>query len=80
MVKTISYNWEKYLIASTGTVSLELQYLPRGAKTAKTCSLENLASHAPTINLFRTKRTRGWWPCRGTDKDTKAEILGVGDL
>ncbi|KAF2886392.1 hypothetical protein ILUMI_19781, partial [Ignelater luminosus] len=59
-----------------GTVSLELSYLPRGAKTAKSCSLQNLEPHVPTVNLFRTKRTRGWWPCRGTDKETKAEILG----
>lgn len=36
-----------------------------------------LSEGAPTINLFKAKRTKGWWPFRGTDEESEKEILTV---
>ena len=37
---------------------------PRGAKTVKQCTLDMLKTDGsvPMINLFKQKRTKGWWP------------------
>jgi len=47
-----------------GSLSLELWSMPRGAKVASMCKLHLLKSDAPRINLFKIRRTRGWWPFR----------------
>jgi hypothetical protein len=60
---------------------LDLTKIPTGAKSAKLCTIETLkgksnsmiAAKAKTgeINLFKAKRTRGWWPfirLEGKDK------------
>ena len=43
---------------------MDLNKFPRGARTAKLCSLEMLKTDGsvPTLNLFKQKRTKGWWP------------------
>ncbi|GLH09812.1 Otoferlin-like protein [Gryllus bimaculatus] len=41
---------------------LDLLRLPRGAKESSQCSLRLLDAKAPTVNLFKVKCTRGWWP------------------
>ncbi|KOB67239.1 Otoferlin [Operophtera brumata] len=47
-----------------GALTLDLNRFPRGAKSAKLCTLEMLCSDGavPTINIFKQKRVRGWWP------------------
>ncbi|XP_057672230.1 otoferlin [Diorhabda carinulata] len=45
-----------------GTLSLELAKLYRPAKTANKCTLKIVERGAPTINLFKIRRTKGWWP------------------
>lgn len=47
-----------------GTLILELCSMPRGAKLSSRCTLKMLASNASKINLFKIKKTRGWWPFR----------------
>ena len=47
-----------------GAITLDLNRFPRGAKTAKQCSLGMVKSDGsiPMVNLFKQKRTKGWWP------------------
>jgi len=41
-----------------------LNRFPRGAKTVKQCTLDMLKTDGsvPMVNLFKQKRTKGWWP------------------
>ncbi|CAG9864670.1 unnamed protein product [Phyllotreta striolata] len=57
-----------------GTVTLELAKLHRPAKAVNKCTLHIVEKGAPTINLFKIRRTKGWWPLRGVDRVTKMEI------
>ena len=47
-----------------GAITLDLNHFPRGAKTVKQCSLDMLKTDGsvPMMNLFKQKRTKGWWP------------------
>ncbi|XP_059059908.1 otoferlin-like [Achroia grisella] len=47
-----------------GAITLDLNRFPRGAKSAKLCTLEMLRSDGtvPLINIFKQKRVKGWWP------------------
>ncbi|CAB4068037.1 OTOF [Lepeophtheirus salmonis] len=47
-----------------GAITMDLNRFPRGAKTAKKCTSDMLKTDGtvPTINLFKQKRTKGWWP------------------
>ncbi|CAH1125161.1 unnamed protein product [Ceutorhynchus assimilis] len=46
-----------------GTIQLELSKMPRGASSSKLCTMEIMKPSAKNkINLFKTGRTRGWWP------------------
>ena len=40
------------------------EWPPRAAKTVKQCTLDMLKTDGsvPMINLFKQKRTKGWWP------------------
>ncbi|NXA71646.1 FR1L6 protein, partial [Thryothorus ludovicianus] len=47
-----------------GTLELDLNGLPRAAKTSKSCNLGTVvaASEENKISIFQQKRIRGWWP------------------
>ena len=47
-----------------GAITLDLNKFPRGARSASLCTLDMLRTDGsvPTINLFKMKRTKGWWP------------------
>ena len=47
-----------------GAITLDLNRFPRAAKTVKQCTLDMLKTDGsvPMINLFKQKRTKGWWP------------------
>ncbi|XP_015214984.2 fer-1-like protein 6 isoform X2 [Lepisosteus oculatus] len=45
-----------------GTVELDLHGFPRGAKSAKGCTLDMLKDTTEKISIFQQKRSRGWWP------------------
>ena len=55
-----------------GAITLDLNRFPRAAKTVKQCTLDMLKTDGsvPMINLFKQKRTKGWWPLYiKTDQD-----------
>ena len=54
-----------------GSITLDLNKFPRGAKTAKQCNLGMLKTDGtvPTMNLFKQKRTKGWWPMYAKDEN-----------
>lgn len=60
-----------------GSLTIELHKFPRGARSSKKCSLALLTPEAPTFNLFRVKRTKGWWPFEGLDRINKEYYLSV---
>lgn len=62
-----------------GILILDLTKLPRGAKASKTCDLSILHSNAPRLNLFRTRRTKGWWPFI-TVEDNREVFAGCIEL
>ncbi|KAF6029914.1 OTOF [Bugula neritina] len=43
-----------------GSFSEELTRFPRGAKSMERCDL--ITPDMPTVNLFKQKRIKGWWP------------------
>ena len=45
--------------------------IPKPAKNPKKCSLKLLGTDGkvPTLNLFRNKRCKGWWPVAAREKD-----------
>ncbi|CAH1957374.1 unnamed protein product [Acanthoscelides obtectus] len=57
-----------------GSLTLELSRLKRGAKTSKKCNLKLLDKRAPVINLFRIRRTRGWWVFKNYHQKTGTNI------
>lgn len=52
------------LIQCLGALTLDLNNFPRGAKSAKLCTLEmlKLDGSVPMVNIFKQKRVKGWWP------------------
>lgn len=47
-----------------GSLNLELSSMPRGAKISTSCRLNMFEETTPKIDLFKVRRTRGWWPFR----------------
>ena len=54
-----------------GQLELNLNRMPKPAKSARRCGLEQLPSYeegrassrVETVSLFESKRVYGWWPC-----------------
>ena len=45
--------------------------MPRGAKTAKSCTVETCtleSGQIPTVSIFQLRRIKGWWPFLRTDE------------
>ena len=61
-----------------GSIMLDLNKFPRGAKTAKQCNLDMLKTDGsvPTMNLFKQKRTKGWWPMYAKDENDELILQG----
>ncbi|XP_009293017.1 otoferlin isoform X43 [Danio rerio] len=61
-----------------GAIELDLNKFPRGAKTAKQCSLDMvLKEHElPTISIFKQKRVKGWWPFVAQNENDEFELTG----
>ena len=58
---------------------MDLNRFPRAAKTVKQCTLDMLKTDGsvPMINLFKQKRTKGWWPLY-IKTDNEGILLQVG--
>lgn len=60
-----------------GAISFNLNRFPRGAKTSKLCTLDMLKTeNVPTINIFKQKRVRGWWPFYIKKANDELELTG----
>lgn len=60
-----------------GAISLNLNRFPRGAKSSKLCTLEMLNTECvPTVNIFKQKRVRGWWPFYVKKENDELELTG----
>ena len=59
-----------------GGIELDLNRFPRGAKTAKQCSMELATgeTEVPMISIFKQKRVKGWWPFLARDENDELEI------
>lgn len=60
-----------------GAISLNLNRFPRGAKSSKLCTLDMLKTDSvPTVNIFKQKRVRGWWPFFIKKENDEMELTG----
>ncbi|KFU91022.1 Dysferlin, partial [Chaetura pelagica] len=56
------FSFDDYL----GSIQMDLNRMPKPAKTAEKCSLELLdenLSSSRFVSLFEQKTVKGWWPC-----------------
>lgn len=53
---------------------MDLARLPRGASLFRNCSLAITQPNATVLNLFKIRRTKGWWPLKTTDRLTQKEL------
>ena len=61
-----------------GCLTLDLNCFPRGAKSAKQCSLNMLKADVPQVNIFKQKRIKGWWPFHAKNEDDEMELTVRG--
>uniref|UniRef100_A0A670HYM9 Otoferlin n=1 Tax=Podarcis muralis TaxID=64176 RepID=A0A670HYM9_PODMU len=61
-----------------GGIELDLNRFPRGAKTAKQCSMELGTGEieVPMVSIFKQKRVKGWWPFLARDENDEMEMTG----
>lgn len=61
-----------------GAIELDLNRFPRGAKTAKQCSIDMVAPEVdlPTVSIFKQKRVKGWWPFVARNENDEMELTG----
>ncbi|XP_046666884.1 otoferlin [Homalodisca vitripennis] len=57
--------WDRDRLSSDdfiGDMVIELNKMPRGARSVKTCKLRTPLTPFQGVDLFKVKRMRGWWP------------------
>lgn len=61
-----------------GAIELDLNRFPRGAKTAKQCTLEMVTNEGemPMVSIFKQKRIKGWWPFAARNEEDEFELTG----
>ncbi|XP_064412394.1 otoferlin isoform X4 [Latimeria chalumnae] len=61
-----------------GAIELDLNRFPRGAKTAKQCSIDMVTGEVelPTVSIFKQKRVKGWWPFVARNENDEMELTG----
>uniref|UniRef100_A0A671Z419 Otoferlin n=1 Tax=Sparus aurata TaxID=8175 RepID=A0A671Z419_SPAAU len=61
-----------------GAIELDLNRFPRGAKTAKQCSIEMVTNEGemPMVSIFKQKRIKGWWPFVARNEEDEFELTG----
>ena len=70
-----------FFLLLPGQLELNLCKLPKPAKNARNCGLDQIEHskhNIDTVSLFDLKRINGWWPATGT-KDGE-QILEVSDI
>ena len=43
-------------------MSLDLAKMPRGSSNSKNCTLKLMDPALPTVNLFKIRKIKAWWP------------------
>ncbi|XP_029450348.1 dysferlin isoform X2 [Rhinatrema bivittatum] len=64
------FSFDDYL----GSVQMDLNRMPRPAKSAEKCSLnlmDDTLSPDGFVSLFEQKTVKGWWPCAGVQDEKK---------
>ncbi|ELW64043.1 Dysferlin [Tupaia chinensis] len=64
-----------------GSLQLDLNRMPKPAKTAEKCSLDQLDDtfHPEWfVSLFEQKTVKGWWPCVAEENEKKILALWIG--
>uniref|UniRef100_A0A3Q1H831 Otoferlin n=1 Tax=Anabas testudineus TaxID=64144 RepID=A0A3Q1H831_ANATE len=58
--------------------TLDLNRFPRGAKTAKQCTIEMVTNEGemPMVSIFKQKRIKGWWPFVARNEEDEYELTG----
>lgn len=72
--------------AFAGQVELNLNRMPKPAKSARRCSLEQLPSYdegrasssVESVSLFEMKRVYGWWPCASQEAGEEMQLTVSG--
>ncbi|KXJ13200.1 Otoferlin [Exaiptasia diaphana] len=61
-----------------GDLCLDLTRMPRGAKTAKTCTLDLMKQDGsiPQVSFFKMKHMKGFWPFIVNTEEEEAELAG----
>uniref|UniRef100_A0A8C7T8N5 C2 domain-containing protein n=1 Tax=Oncorhynchus mykiss TaxID=8022 RepID=A0A8C7T8N5_ONCMY len=61
-----------------GAIELDLNRFPRGAKTAKQCSINMVLNEKdiPMVSIFKQMRIKGWWPFLARDENDEFELTG----
>ncbi|XP_009319173.1 PREDICTED: dysferlin [Pygoscelis adeliae] len=68
------FSFDDYL----GSIQMDLNRMPKPAKTAEKCSLELVdesLSSSRLVSLFEQKTVKGWWPCVA-EQDQKKILAG----
>lgn len=62
--------------AAIGAIELDLNRFPRGAKTAKQCTMEMATGEVdvPLVSIFKQKRVKGWWPLLARNENDEFEL------
>ncbi|XP_068709292.1 myoferlin-like isoform X2 [Montipora foliosa] len=71
-----------------GQVELNLNRMPKPAKSARRCTLEQLPSYdggkasssVETVSLFEMKRVYGWWPCGSQELGEEMQLTGKVEM
>ncbi|KAF5301719.1 hypothetical protein FQA39_LY10650 [Lamprigera yunnana] len=62
-----------------GALTFDLNKFPRGAKSAKLCTLDVVTKQdgtVPVVNIFKQKRIKGWWPFYVKKDNEDMELTG----
>ncbi|XP_054260543.1 otoferlin-like [Macrosteles quadrilineatus] len=59
-----------------GAMVLELCKMPRGATSVRSCKPKRFLSPSHTVDLFKVKRLKGWWPFFQMSSDIEPKNAG----
>ena len=62
--RTVKETLLTVMLCSSGDLTVDLTRMPRGAKSAKTCTLDLLKQDGsvPQVSFFKIKHIKGFWP------------------
>ena len=59
-----------------GSLTIDLNRFPRGAKSTRRCGLDMLKTDGSVrqMSIFRNRRVKGWWPFTRKNDDQEFEL------